>query len=64
MLRSQFKYLEAQWRAAALPVNPFVDLRDSFDSPYQREQSATLVVPEVEDGILQVGTKYPLIRCF
>lgn len=53
-LRLQFKYLEAQWKAAGLPVNPFVDLHDSFDAPYERVPG-TLAVPEVEDGLLQVS---------
>jgi hypothetical protein len=51
-LRLQFKYLEAQWKAAGLPTNPFVDLRDSFDAPYERGRGR-LTLPEVEDAIMQ-----------
>ena len=52
----QFKYLEAQWEAAALPVNPFVDLRNMYDWQYERQPGA-MDVPEVEDGLLQVGAQ-------
>ena len=54
----QFKYLEAQWKAAALPVNPFVDLRDMYDWQYERRPGA-MDVPGVEDGLLKVVCSTP-----